>query len=529
MTIPKILSRSWLISLTASFLVAFGNISFFTNVIKTYPITLANIPFLMSLVVLTTMIIILLLSLVSFKFTTKPTLILVLLISSSASYFMNSYGIVLDEDMLRNTFQTNLTEATELINLKLTMYFILLGVLPSYFIYKVEIKPETIKEALLNKVISLFVPFIIIALIVFSFSNYYASFFREHKSLRFYTNPIFYIYSTGKYISSSFKIKLQDVAPIGIDAVKKSNSTHPKLVILVVGETARADRFGLNAYKKDTTPLLAKQNVLSFKNMSSCGTSTAHSVPCMFSKFARSDFDDEKGAVYENALDILARTGVNVLWRDNNSDSKGVALRVNFENYRTSKNNTVCDTECRDEGMLVGLQDYINKQEGDILIVLHQLGNHGPAYYKRYPLNFEKFTPTCKSKNLETCSTLQINNSYDNAIVYTDYFLNKTIELLKQNEQKFSSSLFYVSDHGESLGENNIYLHGLPYFIAPKEQTNSAAVFWSSKTSMIDTQYLNSHTPVSHDNVFHSLLGLFEISTSLYNKDLDIFSSSKKP
>jgi len=230
--------------------------------------------------------------------------------------------------------------------------------------------------------------------------------------------------------------------PIGQDTKIDKNDIGKKLVILVVGETARADRFSLNGYHKKTNPLLEKEGLISFKNMYSCGTSTAVSVPCMFSKFTREQYDAEKGQTYENILDVLSRAEVNVLWRDNNSGSKGVALRIPYENYQTKKLNPICDTECRDEGMLVGLQKYINNHKGNILIVLHQMGNHGPAYYKRYPKKFEIFTPTCKDKNLENCTEEQINNSYDNAIAYTDYFLSKAIRLLKKNSTNYEIILY---------------------------------------------------------------------------------------
>lgn len=521
--IPPV-SQSAIIIITALFLVLFDNVSFFSNVVKIYPFTLSNTLFLISLVFLLFAFIILILTIVSYKHTIKPALITVLLISSVTSYFMNSYNIVIDENMIRNTLQTNFSEALDLLNIKLVIYLILLGVAPSYFIYKVNIKELSFKSALLSKVKIILISVITIGLIIFSFSKYYASFIREHKTLRLYSNPVFYIYSTGKYISSSIKIKDLPFRHIGKDAKKDKADIKRELVILVVGETVRADRFSLNGYHKKTNPLLEKENIISFKNMSSCGTSTAVSVPCMFSKFTREEYSAEKGQTYENVLDVLSHAGVNILWRDNNSGSKGVALRVPQENYQTKKLNTICDTECRDEGMLVGLQDYINRQQGDMLIVLHQMGNHGPAYYKRYPKEFERFTPTCKDKNLQNCTQEQISNSYDNAIVYTDYFLSKAIQLLKNNSDKYETALLYVSDHGESLGENGIYLHGLPYFIAPEAQTHVASFLWAGKQMKIDWEKLKhkENHPASHDNLFHMLLGLFEVKTHDYNKNMDI-------
>lgn len=437
---------------------------------------------------------------------------------------MNSYGIILDTDMLKNVMQTNLQESLDLLNINLILYLFFLGILPSYLVYKVKILFGTFKQETFNKLTLALTSTIIIILTIFIFSKHYASFFREHKNLRLYTNPIFYVYSAGKHISSLVNKKNLPIQHIAHDAIIPATDIDRELIIMVVGETVRADRFSLNGYDKKTNPLLEKENLTSFKKMSSCGTSTAVSVPCIFSKFTKNEYSDEKAHRYENVLDILDHVGVNILWRDNNSDSKGVAVRVPYEDFRSKKLNTRCDIECRDEGMLVGLQDYIDEQKGDILIVLHQMGNHGPAYFKRYPDNFRKFTPTCDSKNLADCTLQQINNSYDNAIVYTDYFLAKTIKLLKDNSKKFETALLYVSDHGESLGENGVYLHGLPSIIAPKEQTHVAAIFWAGKHMKIDKLMLKTkeNLAVSHDNIFHILLGLFEVQTELYNKDLDI-------
>jgi lipid A ethanolaminephosphotransferase len=249
----------------------------------------------------------------------------------------------------------------------------------------------------------------------------------------------------------------------------------------------------------------------------------------MFSMYDRSDYDDEKGVTKENLLDVLTHAGIHVLWRDNNSDSKGVALRVQYEDYKSPTTNPDCDdVECRDDGMLSGLQDYINAQQGDILIVLHQMGNHGPAYYKRYPKSFEKFTPACETNQLEECSEDEINNAYDNAILYTDYFLNKVISLLKQNSKDFETALVYMSDHGESLGESGVYLHGLPYFMAPDAQTNVASIIWFGDNYDeldVDSIRRKSDREYSHDNLFHTILGLMEVRTKLYKRDMDIIYS----
>jgi lipid A ethanolaminephosphotransferase len=300
---------------------------------------------------------------------------------------------------------------------------------------------------------------------------------------------------------------------------------------LVVGEAVRADRLSLNGYTRQTTPLLQREDIINFPEMYSCGTSTAVSVPCMFSIFTRDEYSDNNMKSQENLLDVLHHAGVNILWRDNNSDSKGTALRVPYEDYKSPSRNPICDVECRDEGMLVGLQEYIDRTKyGDILIVLHQMGNHGPAYFKRYPKEFEKFTPVCKTNQLEECSREEIGNAYDNAVLYTDYFLSKVISLLKQNEKSFESAMVYISDHGESIGENNLYLHGLPYFMAPDSQKHVGAILWFGNGFKIDNKALKEKSTeiFSQDYLFHTILGLLEVDTSIYDKTLDILSNNNQ-
>jgi lipid A ethanolaminephosphotransferase len=247
----------------------------------------------------------------------------------------------------------------------------------------------------------------------------------------------------------------------------------------------------------------------------------------MFSNLGRAQFNQSDVARRDNALDVLARAGVSVLWRDNNSSSKGVADRVTYQDFKTPELNPRCeDGECRDEGMLHGLQEYIEAQKGDILIVLHQMGNHGPAYYKRYPKSFERFTPVCRTNDLGSCSSEELNNAYDNAVLYTDDFLAKVIALLKNNDGNFETAMFYVSDHGESLGEWGMYLHGAPYMIAPDYQKHVPAVIWLGSAIEHDVDMASMEERRqrrwSHDNVFSTLLGFFEASSQSYVSEMDI-------
>jgi lipid A ethanolaminephosphotransferase len=531
MSIFKEIKLSSLILITSFFLVATGNFKFFQEVINVYPLA-ENFLFVVSLSVWIFALLVVILFLVCYRYSVKPILITILIISSVVSYFSNNYGVIVDVNMVTNTLETNVKESTELFSIKLLLYFLILGVLPSYWVYKTKITRTTIAHQLWVRIKSIVCFFLLFLAVTFIFFKSYSSFIREYKQLRYYVNPTAYIYSIGNYISSKIESANVEFKIIGKDAIVQRNTEDKKLVILVVGETARADKFSLNGYSNNTNPMLEKQNVISFSKMYSCGTDTAFSLPCMFSKLGKSDYSHKYGKNMSNALDILNYAGVEVLWLENNSNSKYIAERITYKDYTSADVNPVCDIECRDEGMLVNLQQYVDERKGkDIVIVLHTLGSHGPAYYKRYPSRFEKFTPVCKNNKLNECSDKEINNAYDNTILYADYVLSKTIDFLKTNSKEYKTAMFYMSDHGESLGENGIYLHGMPYFIAPEEQINVASVLWLSDNfdNNIDNDLLNkkAKTKLSHDGFFHTILGLMDVKTNVYDKDKDFIPYKK--
>lgn len=522
----RIVKSSRLILAVALFLALCFNLSFFQHALEAYPFSAGNIPFLVTLFVLLAAVHMLLLGLVGWRYVIKPLLVVVLLVSSLTAYFMDTYNVVIDDDMIQNVVKTDIGESADLLSARLLLYFIVLGVLPSVLIFRARIDTGSMKAELISKLKIVAGSLLVIVVVVLVFGKSYSSFFREHKTVRFYANPTYAIYSAGKYISRQLRETNGVLAPVGRDARIPVTDMDRELIVLVVGETARADRFSLNGYARETNPLLKKEDVISFTNVHSCGTSTAVSVPCMFSAFGHGRFTNEEARSSENLLDVLTHAGINVLWRDNNSDSKGVALRVPYENFKQDNTNTVCDEECRDEGMLVGLQEYVDGiPAGDIVIVLHQMGNHGPAYYKRYPKAFEKFTPVCTTSELDKCSLEEIGNAYDNAILYTDYFLSKVIAFLKGNNSRFETAMVYVSDHGESLGEKGLYLHGMPNFMAPEEQTHVPAILWLGDSYRdIDREALGTHAAheYTHDNFFHTVLGLVEVESSVYRRELDL-------
>ena len=517
--------RLFLILWVSLFFACVGNFAFFDHVLEVYPLA-TTFPFVVSLFVVLIAINVVLLEVLTWGRGTKPVLIAIVLTSSFVAYFMDSYNAVIDTHMIDNILQTNMNESADLFSVMLVVYSVLLGVLPSWLIYKTPLRYTNLKSTLFSKAKVLVVALGAIVIMLLMFSKVYTSFFREHKPLRYYANPGYYLYSIGHYLGKTFSHSYTGLQIIGQDAAIPKTDVDRELVILVVGEAARWDHFSLNGYARETNPLLKKEDIINFSQFSSCGTETAVSVPCMFSSLTRDNYDGEKANHIENVLDVLGHAGVNVLWRDNNSDSKGVAARVQYQDFKDPKNNSMCEEgECRDEGMLVGLDDYIKAHpKGDIVIVLHQMGNHGPAYSKRYPKAYEKFTPVCKSAQLEQCTQAEITNAYDNAILYTDAFLSKTINFLKKHDDGFETAMFYVSDHGESLGEKGLYLHGFPYAIAPEAQKHVPAVMWFGKNFAIDKEGLKrkANLSFSHDYYFHTVLNFYEINSSAYKPELDI-------
>ena len=518
--------------IAAIFLATFTNVAFFQNLFAGLSDTPWVIGHFLSVAMVLLCLLVIFLSVLSSRPLIKPALVLVFMFSAIAAYFMDTFNVIIDADMIANVMATDIKEAGDLLTPRLFLYILLLGMLPSALVLYVELKAETITKALGARLKLTGTAIIVVIVLVMSSSAFYISFLREHKELRYYANPLTPVYAIYKSAQRTLAAGQKVFVKIGEDAEIPVSDVDRELIIMVVGETVRADRFSLNGYGRRTNPMLENQGVISFTRASSCGTSTAISVPCMFSRLTHDEFDSSIAKWTGNLLDVLDEAGVQILWRDNNSNSKGVSERVLTEDFRSADINPVCDTECRDEGMLTGLQGYIDKQSsGDVLIILHQMGSHGPAYYKRYPPEFRKFKPTCDTNELGACTDEEINNAYDNTILYTDHFLSQVIELLAANDHRFETGMVYVGDHGESLGESGMYLHGLPFMIAPEAQTRVPLIMWFGKNyhgvGVSSIKYLKDQ-PLTHDHVFHTMLGLFEISSEVYQPEMDIMLEASK-
>ena len=510
-----------LMTMTAIFIVVTGNISFWLKVADIFPFShIGNWPMYAALLLICSALIAILLSLTALVLPVRIVVSFYLIITAVVAYFTGHLGVIVDADMIRNVLQTDRAEVSDLWSSAFALRFISFGIIPVVGIWWVSFSQPAVVVRQRNTLVFCGANLLIVLLVVFSMSGYFTSLFREHKLLRYYLNPIYPIYSAIKFLNHQNDALSSNIYnTVAGYAFVPSADTKKELVIVVVGEAARADHFSVNGYHRSTNPELSReQGLISFSNVSACGTSTAVSVPCLFAFANRTTFDVEASSHIENVIDVLAKAGVSVLWRDNNSGSKGVADRITYQNFKDPAVNSECDeVECRDTGMLLGLQEYIDQQQQDILIVLHQMGSHGPAYYKRYPKPFEKFTPTCNTNDLGKCSKDEIINSYDNSIVYTDYFLSQVIQLLKENTPAFETTMFYIGDHGESLGERGLYLHGLPYALAPEEQVHVPLIVWAGDSSDIDYQrsLLLKDNLISHDAFSYGLLDIFEIESDI--------------
>ncbi|WP_268800047.1 phosphoethanolamine transferase [Pseudomonas huanghezhanensis] len=478
------------------------------------------------------------LTLLAFRRVMKPLLIALFMISAGVSYFMNQYGVMIDAGMFRNFAETNATEVQDLLSLKLLAYIVLLGVVPSLIVWKIPVNYRRWPRELISKtLVSVGCAAVIGGIALLNYQGL-ASLFRNHHELRLMVVPSNYIGASIGYISEQVVSARKPFVTLGEDAKLDSEwSQHKRksLTVLVVGESARAENFGILGYNRDTTPQLKKERgVIAFTDVHSCGTETAVSVPCMFSNMGRKDYSASTARNQEGMLDVLKRAGLNVIWRDNQSGCKGTCDRVTLQDVSNLKDPVLCaNHECRDEILLQGLQSFIDNLDKDTVLVLHQMGSHGPEYFKRYPKEFEKFTPVCESNALNNCSRESIVNGYDNTLLYTDHVLASLIDILRSNQDNVDTAMMYLSDHGESLGEYNLFLHGTPYMLAPDQQKHVPMVAWFSdnyqQSFAVNTHCLQGerNAPLSQDNLFHSMLGLLKVDTKVYNPALDMFANCR--
>lgn len=471
----------------------------------------------------------------------KPVAALLILLAAGGSHFIATFGIYLDPSMLRNALRTDPAEAGELIGLALLASLLFKGVLPAALMWQVPLRRLPFWRAQGRRALWLLGALLLLVAAILVEFRPLSSMMRNQRDLRYLVTPANVLWSTGSVVAADLKGAAKPRQAIGLDATpgpRMSARTRPMRVVLVVGETARAANWGLNGYARQTTPeLAAVPGLINFPQVSSCGTNTEVSVPCMFAPVGRRDYDEDRIRGSESLLHVLARVGVEVLWRDNQSGCKGVCDGLpSQEMVQINPPGLCADGRCLDEALLAGLDERLARAQGSGLIVLHMLGNHGPSYFRRYPERFARFQPACPSDDLRQCDSTAIANAYDNALLYTDHVLATLIARLKAQAQsdQVDTAMIYLSDHGESLGESNLYLHGLPWAIAPEVQKRVPMVMWFSdglaRQEQIDLDCLRRRAaqPAAHDHLFHTLLGLLDVRTALHEPALDLLAGCRR-
>ncbi len=475
-----------------------------------------------------------LLSLVAWRPVLKPAIVVLLVASALGAHFMWTYHVVIDSAMAANTLQTDWHEAHALLTSRLALVVLAGAALPSWLVWRTRVHHRPWRQQVLRNLAGASVALLLLAgLLLLSFQPL-ASTMRNHKELRYLMNPLNTLYAAARTVAGGARAK-GALVPVGQDATLLAPGGKPRLLVLVLGETGRSGNFGLNGYARDTTPELAKLRPASFASAWSCGTSTAASVPCMFSPLGRDGFLARAGDT-ENLLDVLRHAGLAVLWVDNQPGGcKGVCDRVPTVNTSGLHDPALCaHGECHDEILLRDLDRRLDglpseTRRNGVVLVMHQMGSHGPDYAARTPDAFKRFLPECTSSHLPDCSAEQLRNAYDNTIAYTDHVLASTIGWLRARDD-YATAMLYVADHGESLGENNLYLHGLPYALAPDVQKHVPWITWLSpgfeEQSGLSLQCLRAHAQqrVTHDHLFHSMLWLMQVGTAAYRRSLDAYA-----
>jgi lipid A ethanolaminephosphotransferase len=437
------------------------------------------------------------------SFVGKTLLILFANLNAIAVYFINTYGVIIDKTMIGNLLNTNFEESSSFFSFGLIVYLLILGVIPSILIYKIKITKVKIPRFFTH--IGLTLVFLLAFLYVNSSKTLWMD--KHSKTLGGLAMPWSYVINTNRFF---YHKSLENKQEILLPNATVTN-TKKSVAVLVIGESARSQNFSLYGYEKNTNPLLSKISNVHSYNAQSCATYTTAGVKCILEH-------QETNKLYEILPNYLFRNDIEVIWRTTNWGEPPVKIK----NYQKREDlEKLCQGEgCEyDEILLSGLREQILASDKDkILIVLHASTSHGPTYSKKYPPQFNTFTPICESVELGNCTPTELMNAYDNTIVYTDYILSSLINELKQLEEHNSCMLF-VSDHGESLGENELYMHGIPASIAPKEQLDIPFIVWLSDTSKV----LKPNEMLSQQHVFHSVLDFLAIESPIYDKNMSIF------
>lgn len=466
----------------------------------------------------------------------KALLALLILVSAASAYYAQTFGARLNEEIIQSIFETTRAEAMALITRDSVGWIALFGILPAVLVLLVPIRfLPTWRSLGVRAAIVLGAAVLLLVPPMLAGRNY-VYFERNHRPMYEVFNPYAALSGTFHYLQRDVFRPKATMTPIGTDATlapTAAMAARKRVVVLVVGETARAENQSLQGYARETNPEMKREGAIYFSDAWSCGTATTVSVPCMFSNMTRAKFDKPVAKAHWNALDVLQHAGVDVYWRDNDEGCKDVCLRVPNDDLTAAKIDGLCDANgCKDDVLIADLPKRLAAMRSPALLVLHIKGSHGPAYFQRYPAAFNVFKPGCDTAEVQTCTYAQAVASYDNTILYTDHILGQIVSALKADPE-VDSAMMYLSDHGESLGENDVYLHGADWDKAPSQQKHIPMLLWLSPGWVrdagvrLDCMAQRRTQPASQDNVFHTLLGFFGTRTTVYAPELDLLAGCR--
>lgn len=434
-----------------------------------------------------------------------------------ALYFIVQYKVVMDATMIGNIINTNVKEASELAHPKLLMCVVLLGAVPAALLLWQRITVSTHMRRVVVVVLSL----VLGSGWVYVNAQSWLWIDKNAKAFGGLILPWSYVINTVRYYKA--EAERHRVA----EPLPPITGSRPggMVFVLVIGEAARAQNFSLYGYGRETNPQLIQDGVTAYVGAHSCATYTTASLRCMLSHKGENGLS----ANDEPLPSYLYRHGIEVIWRTNNFGEP--PLKVS--RYDTADEiRKSCRQDCvrldYDEVLLNGLDEILHNGKSDTktLIVLHQGGSHGPYYARKYPPDFERFKPTCQSVELQKCGPGELLNAYDNTIVYTDDVLHRVIGLLNSVKDR-PSAMLYMSDHGESLGEGGLYLHGVPMALAPEVQFTVPLLVWTSdkfeKNGGSAKRPSSFGHRLSHDVIFHSVMGAMGLRSTIYVRENDLF------
>jgi lipid A ethanolaminephosphotransferase len=481
-------------------------------------------------------LLLLVISVIAVRRAQKPVLIAMLMIAGVTSYYVDVLGVVVDREMIQNAMTTTFAESKHLITLHFIGHVALYGLVPSAVVLWVHVRRAPVVRAVAGYGLATAISAGLVVGLLFTDLKAYSTVLRADKELMGAVQPLAPLSGALRYAKMMLKSTQVVVQPTGRDArpgPHLSAEDKPVLMVIVAGETGRAANWSLGGYARETNPELKRRDILYFPKTTSCGTATATSLPCMFSPLTMADYSYEGGLSHENLLDVLVHAGFSVEWWDNNTGHKNIADRVPSRLMTAADGAEFCQPECIDGIFLSHLRQKAEAITGNTVIVLHQIGSHGPSYWLRYPADRELFAPACKTEELTECTAEEIVNAYDNTIAYTDWFLAQVIDVLDASDRVIPA-MYYVSDHGESLGESGLYLHGTPYFMAPEYQTHVPMVIWMSErfraSLAVDVECLGvaAANPASHDNMFSTVLGMVDVTTTAKDEALDLAGACRQ-